>query len=93
MPIAKASIGGREALSEKSDAVCSTVPSPPRVMQKSGISACCHTFLTIRNLGSLQAASCCLRPVLPSAPSVMQKSGISACCKPLQTSADVCHPA
>lgn len=39
VPMANAMTGGSEASARKSEAVCRTVPSPPRVTQKSGMSA------------------------------------------------------
>ena len=59
VPIAKAVTGGSAASCLKSDAVCSTVPSPPSVTQKSGISATAATALTILLLCTEQCVSKC----------------------------------
>ena len=47
VPIAKAVTGGSAVSWRNSDAVCSTVPSPPRVTQKSGISAAAASVLLL----------------------------------------------
>lgn len=54
VPIANAMTGGSAASARNKDAVCRTVPSPPKVTQKSGISAqACRRCSTCSN-----AAAC-----------------------------------